>query len=479
MDYDYAFNRLSHMLDLEEPYQDYDATIQPDSSVDALLEPLLDHAVDQGLIERDTTQMRDLFESELMDILTPLPSTLQTTFDRLLSHDPVAATDAFYQRSKASNYIKTARIAKNDFFTVDSPYGTMEITINLSKPEKDPKAIAAAQKSGPRYPKCLLCKENVGYYGRADHPGRSNHRAVKVPINDEPFFLQFSPYVYYNEHAIVFHESHIPMDVSEKTFKRLFDFVDMFPHYFLGSNAGLPIVGGSILSHEHYQGGNAMFPLDKAEAFETLTMDDVTVELLEWPLSVIRMSASDRASLIEKAERLRQYFKTYENKALGIIPYTEETPHNAITPILRKMENKYVLSIALRNNRTDAHYPDGIFHPHPEKHHIKKENIGLIEVMGLAILPGRLQEDLIRIKDYLEGDKTDLDGLEAYEPWIRSLDVPESEETLSYLKSQAGKVFVSGLEDCGVFKQDDTGRAAFSQFLKGWIQCESQKQKKQ
>ena len=474
LDYDYAFNRLSSLLTLEEPYAPYDEQYQSDDPVDHLLKPLLDHAVNKQLIERDTTQMRDLFESAIMDVLTPLPSRLQHDFEAAVQCSPKHATKQFYHRSKASNYIKTSRIAKNDFFTVDSSYGPIEITINLSKPEKDPKAIAQTQTQHVKYPKCLLCKENIGYYGRVDHPGRTHHRAISVSLNEEPFFLQYSPYVYYNEHAIVFHRDHIPMEVSKKTFVRLFDFVDQFPHYFLGSNAGLPIVGGSILSHEHYQGGNAKFPIDSAEVFHREMFEGITVELLKWPLSVIRLKANSRHLLIEKADHLRRYFKDYNNEVFGIVSNSDGTPHNAITPILRKENDDYVLSIALRNNRTNETYPDGIFHPHPQRHHIKKENIGLIEVMGLAILPGRLENDLSEIAAFIEGKRDNLDGLEQYAPWVRTLTFEKQSNVRSTLKQEAGKIFIKGLEDCGLFKQTHEGQEAFKAFLKGWIQCESQ-----
>lgn len=475
LDYDYAFNRLSSLIKMDERYEPYNANYQTKESVDTLLKPLLDHALSEQLIERDSTQMRDLFESTIMDVLTPLPSRLQQEFEQMYQANPQEATTQFYQRNKVSNYIKTARIAKNDFFKVNSPYGPIEITINLSKPEKDPKAIMQAQTQKIKYPKCLLCKENIGYYGRADHPGRTNHRAIRLTLNEDPFYLQYSPYVYYNEHAIVFHRDHIPMNVSKKTFSRLFDFVDKFPHYFLGSNAGLPIVGGSILSHEHYQGGNAQFPIDQAEVFHSETVDGIMVELLKWPLSVIRLKAKTRRLLIDKAEHLRQYFKTYNNDSLGIVSHTNDTPHNAITPILRKDNDEYVLSLALRNNRTNEAYPDGIFHPHPERHHIKKENIGLIEVMGLAILPGRLENDLSEIASFIKEERNDLDGLEIYAPWVNQLVIENKDNVLSTLKQEVGKVFIKGLEDCGLFKQTIQGKDAFKAFIKGWIQCESQK----
>ncbi|MFU8787337.1 MAG: galactose-1-phosphate uridylyltransferase, partial [Candidatus Izemoplasmataceae bacterium] len=359
-------------------------------------------------------------------------------------------------------------------FTVSSIYGDIDITINLSKPEKDPKAIALALKEEKtNYPDCLLCKENVGYYGSLNHPARSNHRVIKLAINEEPFYLQYSPYVYYNEHAILLHEDHIPMEISIKTFKRLLDFIDLMPHYFMGSNAGLPIVGGSILNHEHYQGGNADFPIYHAAILNTYQKEDVKYELLKWPLSVIRLTSPDKAMLIKHAEHLRATWLAYENSAQGIKAYTNETPHNAITPIARKQQGHYIIDIALRNNRTSDDFPDGIFHPHQSHHHIKKENIGLIEVMGLAILPGRLDEDLQEIKAILLKDKTTFDNITPYKDWIETLKklTFNPSHIDRFIEENVAKEFIEGLEDCGVFKQTETGLKHFNQFVKDLLAC--------
>ncbi len=468
IDYDYVFNRLLHLLDLDIVYQPYEATYKTDKTVDEILKPLLDHAVDKGKIDPDTVQMRDLFESEIMNVFTPNPSMLQQQFDTLKKQSIIAATDDFYRRSKKSNYIKMARIGKNHFYKVPSKYGEIEITINRSKPEKDPKDIAK-KPVDTAYPQCLLCKENVGYYGHAAHPGRTNHRIIKISLNDEPFYFQFSPYVYYNEHAIVLHEDHIPMDVGKHTFYRLFDFVDQFPHYFLGSNAGLPIVGGSILSHEHYQGGRARFPIDEAAGFYTTRMNGITYELLNWPLSVIKMRSENRERLINAAEALRQYFSTYADESIDLLHETDQ-PHNAITPILRRTGSSYQLLIALRNNRTDESYPDGIFHPHPSRHHIKKENIGLIEVMGLAILPGRLHDAFTDIETILKEESESFENMEDYQPWLDELKAKMPvDDVRGLIERSAGEIFIRGLEDCGIFKQTDAHRRKFKQFLEGFL----------
>ncbi|MFP4286355.1 MAG: UDP-glucose--hexose-1-phosphate uridylyltransferase [Candidatus Izemoplasmataceae bacterium] len=467
MDTDYVNNQLSYLLGVSPaPFK---RVSYSNESIDAILKPLLDFAYQHQRFESDTLTERDLFESLLMDILTPKPSDLQKRFDALYQIDPEKATDDFYHRSQASNYIKMARIRKNTHFITPTEYGEMDITINLSKPEKDPALIAKALKeSKTSYPSCLLCKENVGYFGSLNHPARSNHRIIKVYINQEPFYMQFSPYVYYNEHTILLHEKHIPMEISVKTFKRLLDFVDLFPHYFMGSNAGLPIVGGSILNHEHYQGGRATFPLDHAKILKTFTFDQFELEVLHWPLSSIRIKSNDKKALIKLAETIRGAWLNYSNEALNIHSHTNDTPHNAITPIARKHDLTYSLTIAFRNNKTSKTYPDGIFHPHQDKHHIKKENIGLIEVMGLAILPGRLDQDLKIIKKALINNQKLDEALSVYQPWFDALkkqDLPKEslDETLNL---EVGKIFKEALEDCGVFKQTKEGQDAFMSFIK-------------
>ncbi len=475
LDYDYAFNRLQTVLGWPMPYTPYEKDATPAQSVDTLLNPILNKALETGKIPRDTTQERDLFEAYLMDVFTPHPSAIQNRFESLERVSSEKATNDFYHRSKKSNYIKTSRIAKNLFYTVKSSYGDLHITINKSKPEKDPKAIATKKHKEDAYPQCLLCKENVGYYGHLSHPGRSNHRVIKVMLNQEPFYFQYSPYVYYNEHAIVFHENHIPMKITEKTFKRLFDFVDRFPHYFLGSNAALPIVGGSILNHEHYQGGRADFPIDHAQSFHKETYKAMSFELLNWPLSVLRIKGTKREALLDIAESFRRYFMNHGDESLNLIAKTD-THHNALTPILRKHpDESYTLLLALRNNRTSKAYPDGIFHPHPDKHHIKKENIGLIEVMGLAILPARLETAFDEIEQYLKGEKKTFEGIEPHKDWIQqTLEKKTGSDSLETLiRQEAGKVFIEALEDCGLYKQNASDKKKFKALLKGFLQWHS------
>lgn len=466
LDIDYVNNRLSALLKVEpDIFQTVDIKHQ---TIDEILDPLLEHAFHVGLITSNTVTERDLIEAEIMNIFMPRPSDYQVLFTVLHQRNPMDATNHFYQQSISTNYIKSERIKKNIFYQADTTYGKMDITINLAKPEKDPRAIAKAlkEKQATRYPECLLCKENVGYQGHLNHPGRANHRIVKVELNHEPFYLQYSPYLYYNEHAILLHEDHIPMEVGKKTFLRLFDFVDMFPHYFMGSNAGLPIVGGSILSHEHYQGGRAVFPLHHAKILKSYQKNNVTYEILHWPLSILRLSSNKKDELIEAAEAIRLAWLVYHNPDIDIIKATGNQPHNAITPILRKENEIYVLDIALRNNRTNDLYPDGIFHPHPEHHHIKKENIGLIEVMGLAILPGRLHQDLEAIKDILLGKRSTFDGITTYQHWIDHLKkIYHHDDIDIFIQQEVAKEFVMGLEDCGVFKQDLKGQTAFDTFL--------------
>lgn len=463
LDIDYVVNRLSEMLAVEPSI--FQTPEHPAKDVVACLEPILEHAASQGMIE-NIIEERDNFESKVMDLFTPKPSQLQKTFDSL---SPKASTAFFYQLSRDNHYIKTERIKKNKHFNYDSDYGQINITINLSKPEKDPKTIAKLKKQkSMTYPACLLCKENVGFYGHLSHPGRSNHRIIKMTLNNEPFYFQYSPYVYYNEHAIVLHEAHIPMDISIKTFIRLFDFIDRFPHYFLGSNAGLPIVGGSILNHEHYQGGSAKFPIEDAKSFKSYQRNQVRYELLHWPLSVVRLSSKNRSALIKEAESLRRFYEKYSDETVNLINKTD-TMHNAITPIARFKNNTYILDVALRNNRTDEKYPDGIFHPHQDVHAIKKENIGLIEVMGLAILPGRLNKDLDRIEEALTNDQPIDASLSTYQRWIESIELSDHESVRESINKAVGKTFVKGLEDCGIFKPTLEGQKSFTVFMEHYF----------
>jgi UDPglucose--hexose-1-phosphate uridylyltransferase len=465
LDYDYAFNRLCRLLNIAPDYVPYQHR-PVEASIDSLLKPLLDAAAQQGLIVPDTLHMRDCFEAEMMDIFTPAPSFLQAEFDALLTKDTKAASSRFYERSVHANYIKMQRIKKNKVYTVKTEYGDIVMAINKAKPEKDPKDIVKKEVN-THYPACLLCKENVGFYGHASHPGRTQHRMIKLALNQEPFYLQFSPYVYFDEHLIVIHEEHIPMQISAATFKRLFDFVDLFPHYFLGSNAGLPIVGGSILSHEHYQGGKATFPIEKAAAFYQTTYGSIHFEALKWPISVLRLSSESQDELFDVAEQLRQFYTGYSDPSVSLIAHTGTTEHNAINPILRKEDGVYHLYIALRNNRTTQEFEDGLFHPHPSRHHIKKENIGLIEVMGMAILPGRLETEFTDIVNALKSGTIDA-SLGAHEAWAQTLKA-KNVKTLDAIEQEAGHVFTSGLEDCGVFKQTLEGQTAFKAFVQSFL----------
>lgn len=431
------------------------------------LDPLLDLAFEKGLMAENTIHERDRFEALIMDLLMPRPSELEATFQTLYAEAPKAATDYFYQLSKDSNYIKVDRLKKNKHFSVKTAYGELKATINLAKPEKDPKSIALAM-DDETYPQCLLCKEYVGL-NLAGKPPRKNHRSMQLSLAGEVFHFQYSPYVYYNEHAIVIHESHIPMNVSKKTYQRLFDFVDQFPHYFLGSNAGLPIVGGSILSHEHYQGGHARFPIDDARVLESYRYGNVLIEKLLWPLSVLRFKATDKDILINVVDHFEHVFRTYHNEALGIISKTG-VMHNAITPIARKVDGEYQMTIALRNNVTSEKYPDGVFHTHPNHQHIKKENLGLIEVMGLGILPGRLDVELPLIVQYLNGEEALSRIPKPLQPWAMELKekVP-SRNLLDYVYTEAARVFVSGLEDAAVFPHTEKGHQAFNAFIQKFL----------
>ena len=463
-DIDYAFNKLLDLLNLSEgEYQSHKTDIPEEPS--QLLHPILDFAAELGLISPDTVKQRDIFEAKVMDILIPRPSDIIRAFNEF--DTPEDKTNYYYTLSQKSNYIKTSRTNKNHRWQSPTKYGVLDMTINLSKPEKDPKDIIKQGKSTTRkYPKCLLCKENVGYNGDTTGVGRTSHRIIPVTLNEEAFYLQYSPYVYYNEHCIVLQREHVPMNVTRSTFVRLFDFVDQFPHYFLGSNAGLPIVGGSILSHEHYQGGNHVFPVERAEVLSSFTLNNTTFEQLYWPLSVIRLSSTNREEVIDYAIKLFQYWEGYSNESLGIFSNTDGVPHNAITPIARKVGDTYILNMTLRNNRTSDEFPLGIFHPHPEHHHIKKENIGLIEVMGLAVLPARLETELKTLKEVFNKDVIP-ESIEHHKTWIQYLKEKYNGEDLdTFIQDEVALKFMQVIEDSGVFKQTTEGQQAFTSFMK-------------
>ncbi|MCP3031498.1 UDP-glucose--hexose-1-phosphate uridylyltransferase [Halobacillus sp. A1] len=477
-DIDYVRNSLFHLfsLDGEASRIEFDGNI-PETPVE-ILEQLLMYAHESGMIDGDSVTERDLFDPKVMDILTPNPSEVIKNFYRTYEQKGAeAATKYFYQFSKDVHYIRTDRIAKNMHWYSPTEYGNLEITINLSKPEKDPKAIAASKKAQKSsYPECLLCKENVGYAGRLDHPARDNHRIIPMNLTEEQWYLQYSPYVYYEEHAIVLSREHRPMKISRAGFERLLEFTEQLPHYFVGSNADLPIVGGSILSHDHFQGGKHDFPMAKAPVEETFNLnqfEDVKVGIVKWPMSVLRLRGGDRNRLAELGEHILESWKQYSDESVDIYHSTNGNPHNTITPIARVRDGEFELDLVLRNNRTDEEHPLGIFHPHEEVHHIKKENIGLIEVMGLAVLPGRLVEEMQALAEYTltgELNKAEKDERTAkHVPWAR--EVLQKHKNLSeatihaVFKEEIGKSFSTVLEHAGVFKRDPKGAQAFRTFI--------------
>lgn len=468
----YVTNRLLEVLELDAI--DSDETFS-DVDLQAVLSDLLAFAVAKGLTE-DTVTHRDLFDTKLMGTLLPRPSEVTDRFYDLYRVSPETATDYFYTFSQDSDYIRRYRVCKDIRWVAKTEYGDLDITINLSKPEKDPKAIAAA-KNAPQsgYPKCMLCKECEGYAGRLNFPARQNHRVIPVTVNGRDWFLQYSPYVYYNEHCIVFNSEHTPMAVNKATFLKLLDFVKQFPHYFLGSNADLPIVGGSILSHDHFQGGRYTFAMAKAPVETSLTFagfEDVTAGIVKWPLSVIRLSHPDPDRLASLADKILTVWRGYTDENAFIFAMTDGVPHNTITPIARKKGDDYELDLVLRNNITTKEHPLGVYHPHAELHHIKKENIGLIEVMGLAVLPSRLKAEMAALQTALlenrdiEKDET----LSKHAAWAKeikgkypSLDRGNIEEVL---KQEIGLVFCKVLEHAGVYKRTEEGKTAFLTFVK-------------
>ena len=457
----------------EDDYEKPDNIEEP-VNLEATLGELLDEAVKRGLIE-DSIVYRDLFDTRLMNCLMPRPGQVQKEFWDKYKESPKEATDYFYKLSQDSNYIRRYRVEKDQKWKVDSPYGEIDITINLSKPEKDPKAIAAARnvKSGS-YPKCLLCPENEGYAGRVNHPARQNHRIIPITINDTPWGFQYSPYVYYNEHCIVFNCQHTPMKIERNAFIKLFDFVKLFPHYFLGSNADLPIVGGSILSHDHFQGGHYTFAMAKAPIEQHVVLpgfEDVEAGIVKWPLSVLRIRHKDSNRLVDLATHVLEVWRGYTDEAAFIYAETNGEPHNTITPIARKVGDTYELDLTLRNNITTEEHPLGVYHPHAEYHHIKKENIGLIEVMGLAVLPARLKGEMELLENYiLEGkDISSNEQIEKHAEWVKKFlpKYPEitKENIHGILQKEIGIVFTHVLEDAGVYKCTTEGREAFMRFL--------------
>ncbi len=442
--------------------------------LEEILKNMLDYAAENGLLKDDGITGRDLFDTKIMSCLVPRPKQVIDTFWALYAEDPVKATDYYYAFSQATDYIRSYRVKKDLKWKVDSPYGEIDITINLSKPEKDPKAIAAAKNAKQSsYPKCLLCVENEGYAGRMNHPARQNHRIIPITINESRWGMQYSPYVYYNEHCIVFNGEHTPMKIERAAFRKLFDFVKLFPHYFLGSNADLPIVGGSILSHDHFQGGHYTFAMAKAPMEKTFAIpgfEDIEVGIVNWPLSVIRIRSTDDNRLVELADHILKSWRGYTDEAAYIFAETDGEPHNTITPIARKVGDVYEMDLTLRNNITTEECPLGLYHPHNEYHHIKKENIGLIEVMGLAVLPARLKAEMEEMKDAILTGK-DLrasESLEKHADWYDTFKDSYTfteENTMGILQEEIGKVFVHVLEDAGVYKCTEEGRSAFERFI--------------
>ena len=463
------------LLDLfhEDTYEDVE-TDGGSIELEAVLKNLLDEAVARGIIE-DSIVYRDLFDTKLMNCLMPRPAQVQKEFWDRYETSPEEATDYFYKLSQDSDYIRRYRVKKDMKWKVDSPYGEIDITVNLSKPEKDPKAIAAAKNAkASSYPKCLLCMENEGYAGRVNHPARENHRIIPVTINDSKWGFQYSPYVYYNEHCIVFNGQHVPMKIEKAAFVKLFDFVKMFPHYFLGSNADLPIVGGSILSHDHFQGGHYTFAMAKAPIEKEVVIpgyEDVQAGIVKWPLSVLRLRGKNVERIIELADHVLRNWRGYTDEDAFIFAETDGEPHNTITPIARMSGDLYELDLTLRNNITTAEHPLGVYHPHAQYHNIKKENIGLIEVMGLAVLPSRLKEEMELLGEYLtEGkDIRSNEKIEKHADWVESFlpnyDVITKENVADVLKKEIGNTFVHVLEDAGVYKCTPEGRDAFMRFI--------------
>ena len=453
---------------------DYEPSDEPQSEdLEEILTGILDYAVEKGLCD-DGITAKDIFDTRIMGALTPMPREVIRTFREKYAEDPVKATDWYYKFSCDTDYIRRYRIAKDMRWKYASDYGELDITINLSKPEKDPKAIAAA-KNAPQtaYPKCQLCVENEGYAGRMNHPARANHRIVPIEVCGQSWCLQYSPYVYYNEHCIVFNSQHIPMKIDKSAFQKLLDFVRVFPHYFVGSNADLPIVGGSILSHEHFQGGHYTFAMETASMEEELTFkgfEDIKAGIVKWPMSVIRLQGADPVRIADLADKILISWRGYTDESVSVIAFSDGQPHNTITPIARRRGEDYELDLVLRCNITTEEHPMGVFHPHADKHHIKKENIGLIEVMGLAVLPSRLKKELADLAEAAASGK-DISADEAlskHADWLAELKEKytfTAENALDILLQETGKVFAAVLEDAGVYKNTCEGRAAFLRFV--------------
>lgn len=470
-DKNYIRNSYLELFGLDS-YEEVDR--ESEMTLPEILTGMLDYAIEKGIIEEGIVS-RDLFDTKIMAVMVPRPSDVIRTFYEKYETNPVEATNYFYKLSQDSNYIRRDRIARDVRWNTETESGRLDISINLSKPEKDPKAIAAAKaakQSG--YPKCLLCVENEGYAGRLNHPARQNHRIIPITIQGNDWGFQYSPYVYFNEHCIVFNSKHIPMKIEKATFEKLLDFVRQFPHYFVGSNADLPIVGGSILSHDHFQGGNYEFPMARAKeefAFSVKGYEDVKASVIDWPMSVIRLKHEDRTRIIELADYILGAWRGYTDEEAFIYAETDGEKHNTITPIARKRNGLFELDLVLRNNITTEEHPMGVYHPHERLHHIKKENIGLIEVMGLAVLPSRLKKEMEDLKDaVLAGnDIRNYEELEKHADWVESWKKEyaniSAENIDQIIEDEIGKVFGKVLQDAGVYKCDENGRVGFKRFL--------------
>ena len=470
VDHQVLTNRLLDLLRLDS----YEPSDEPQSEdLEEILAGILDFAVANGLCD-DGITAKDIFDTRIMGAITPMPREVIRTFREKYAADPVSATDWYYKFSCDTDYIRRYRIAKDMRWKYASDYGEMDITINLSKPEKDPKAIAAA-KNAPQtaYPKCQLCVENEGYAGRMNHPARANHRIIPIEVCGEDWCLQYSPYVYYNEHCIVFNSKHVPMKIDRSAFAKLLSFVEHFPHYFVGSNADLPIVGGSILSHEHFQGGHYTFAMENAPVEQKIAFEgyeDVQAGIVKWPMSVIRLTGADPARIADLADKILTAWRGYSDESVGVVAFSDGEPHNTITPIARRRGEDFELDLVLRCNITTAEHPLGVFHPHADKHHIKKENIGLIEVMGLAVLPSRLKAELHDLAEAIVAGKDIAadEVLNKHAAWVEELKKQytfTAENALDIILKETGKVFSEVLEDAGVYKNTEAGRAAFLRFV--------------
>ncbi len=477
----FTTNRLLELFKLDEMEETEGGNISGAAksangeALEKILGEMMDYAHEAGILPEDDITHRDLFDTKIMSMLMPRPGEVIRKFHELYEKSPREATDFFYKLSQDSDYIRRYRIVKDQKWVAPTKYGDLDVTINLSKPEKDPKAIAAAKlakQSG--YPKCLLCMENVGYAGRVNHPARQNHRIIPVTIQDSRWGFQYSPYVYYNEHCIVFNGEHVPMKIEHGTFCKLFDFVKQFPHYFVGSNADLPIVGGSILSHDHFQGGHYEFAMAKApveKSFKIKGYEDVEAGIVNWPMSVIRLSGENTERIIELADHILETWREYTDEDAFIYAYTDNEPHNTITPIARKRGDRFEIDLVLRNNITTEEHPLGVYHPHAKLHHIKKENIGLIEVMGLAVLPARLKGEMEQLSEAILAGK-DIrsdEVLEKHADWVEEF-LPKYEKVDAgnvhdILRKEIGLVFMQVLEDAGVYKRTEEGQKAFMRFV--------------